>query len=218
MFTGYRILPTSAMRNKSPEHYNKVIFDNANAAYVFEGLINSIPKQHPNAANCITRLKARQQSFVFFLMVRLMKSDIPLQRIPEMLAGFEKIDAYPLNKFVGDDYHGATYSFLTYIFNHKPPDQSVYKDVQNFLYIRKMNILISSAGRRVSLVKAFQKELKKEYPQAKVYASDANPELSGACQIADGYFKVPLVGRPEYADELIRQCMSRDIRLIVHDH
>ena len=78
-----------------------------------------------------------------------------------------------------------------------------------------MNILISSAGRRVSLVKAFQKELKKEYPQAKVYASDANPELSGACQIADGYFKVPLVGRPEYADELIRQCKSRDIRLIV---
>lgn len=109
----YRILPTSAMRNKSPEHYNKVIFDNANAAHVFEGLIDSIPREHPEAAGCIKRLKARQQSFVFFLMVRLMKSDIPLQRIPEMLAGFEKIDAYPLKKFVGDDYQGTTYSFLT---------------------------------------------------------------------------------------------------------
>ncbi|MGB6153930.1 MAG: glycosyltransferase [Pricia sp.] len=116
----YRILPTSAMRNKSPEHYNKVIFDNANAAHVYAELIESIPAQHPMAAGCVKRLKTRQQSFVFFLMVRLMKSDIPLKRIPEMLKGFEKIDAYPLNKFVGEDYHGATYSFLVYIFNRKP--------------------------------------------------------------------------------------------------
>ena len=115
----YRILPTSAMRNKSPEHYNKVIYDNANAAHVYKNIIESIPKEHKKAEGCIKRLKARQQSFVFFLMVRLMKSDIPLQRIPEMLTGFEKIDAYPLNRFIGDDYHGATYSFLTYIFNRK---------------------------------------------------------------------------------------------------
>lgn len=116
----YRILPTSAMRNKSPEHYNKVIFDNANAAHVYDGLIDSVPKEHPNAEACIKRLKTRQQSFVFFLMVRLMKSDIPLKRIPEMLKGFEKIDAYPLKKFIGEDYHGATYSLLVYIFNRKP--------------------------------------------------------------------------------------------------
>lgn len=78
-----------------------------------------------------------------------------------------------------------------------------------------MNILISSAGRRVSLVRAFQKELKKVYPQAKVYASDADPKLSGACQIADGYFKVPMVTESEYPNSLIEQCKERDIRLIV---
>ncbi len=115
----YRILPTSAMRNKSPEHYNKVIFDNANAAYVYEQLINSVSKDHAEAIKCITRLKTRQQSFVFFLMVRLMKSDISVDRIPEMLEGFEKIDAYPLKKFLGEDYHGVGYSFLVFIFNRK---------------------------------------------------------------------------------------------------
>lgn len=115
----YRILPKSAMRNKSPEHYSQVIFDNANAAYVYEALIKSIPEEHPDAEGCIKRLKTRQQSFVFFLMVRLMKSDISLKRIPDMLKGFEKIDAYPLNKFIGKDYNGATYSFLVYIFNRK---------------------------------------------------------------------------------------------------
>ncbi|MCK0147058.1 glycosyltransferase [Arenibacter sp. F26102] len=116
----YRILPTSAMRNKSPEHYNKVIFDNANAAHSFDQLIKSIPANHKNSDECIKRLKTRQQSFVFFLLVRLMKSDIPINKIPDMLFGFEKIDAYPLKKFLGKDYHGFSYSFMVYIFNHKP--------------------------------------------------------------------------------------------------
>ncbi|WP_276166271.1 ATP-grasp domain-containing protein [Zobellia alginiliquefaciens] len=78
-----------------------------------------------------------------------------------------------------------------------------------------MNILISSAGRRVSLVRAFQKELKKIYPNAKVFASDANPILSGACQIADGFFKVPFVTHPDYFDVLIKECKSRDIGLLI---
>ena len=78
-----------------------------------------------------------------------------------------------------------------------------------------MNILISSAGRRVSLVRAFQKELKKIYPEGKVFASDANPVLSGACHIADGYFKVPLVTDPDYPDALIRQSVEREIQLII---
>ena len=78
-----------------------------------------------------------------------------------------------------------------------------------------MNILISSAGRRVSLVRAFQKEIKKLYPRGKVFASDADPELSGACQIADGFFKVPLVGHPEYAASLVRSCKERDIKLLI---
>ncbi len=78
-----------------------------------------------------------------------------------------------------------------------------------------MNILISSAGRRVSLIRAFQKELKKVYPQGKVFASDANPALSGACQVADEHFKVPMVTHPEYPQMLIQQCKDRDIKLVV---
>ena len=78
-----------------------------------------------------------------------------------------------------------------------------------------MNILISSAGRRVSLVRAFQKELKKIYPNAKVYASDANPKLSGACHIADGYFKVPLINHPNYFEKLIESCKKRNIGILI---
>lgn len=116
----YRLLPTSAMRNKTPEHYNKVIFDNANAAHAYYDLINSISKNHPSYAACTQRLKTRQQSFVFFLLVRWMKSELEVTKIPEMLLGFEKIGAYPLNHFLGPDYHGPGYSFMTFIFNRRP--------------------------------------------------------------------------------------------------
>ena len=78
-----------------------------------------------------------------------------------------------------------------------------------------MNILISSAGRRVSLVRAFQKELKKIYPEAKVFASDADPIMSAACQIADDFFKVPRQDNPNYMATLIKACNERDIKLII---
>ncbi|MEG3658567.1 glycosyltransferase [Arenibacter palladensis] len=116
----YRILPTSAMRNKSPEHYNKVIYDNANAAQEFVTLIQNIPQDHKYSQECVKRLKTRQQSFIFFLLVRLMKSDISTKKIPEMLTKFEEIDAYPLKQFLGVDYHGFGYSFMVFIFNNKP--------------------------------------------------------------------------------------------------
>ncbi len=115
----HRIIPTSAMRNKSPEHYHKVIDDIANAAYVYHDTINSIPKAHKQYDAAIIRLKTRQQSFVFFLLVRFMKSDIPVSKIPKMLNDFEQIDAYPLRNFLGPDYHGFSYSIMTFVFNNK---------------------------------------------------------------------------------------------------
>ncbi|KAG1648929.1 Glyceraldehyde 3-phosphate phosphatase [Nymphon striatum] len=78
-----------------------------------------------------------------------------------------------------------------------------------------MNILITSAGRRVSLVRAFQKELKKSYPEAKVIAADANPKLAGACYAADDYFEVPRLDNPVYIQTLLKKCLEHDIALVI---
>ncbi|WP_296386899.1 ATP-grasp domain-containing protein [Winogradskyella sp.] len=78
-----------------------------------------------------------------------------------------------------------------------------------------MNILITSAGRRVSLVRAFQKELKKVYPQAKVYASDSDPMLSAGCQVADGFFEVPRLDESLYLESLISICNDNGISQII---
>lgn len=78
-----------------------------------------------------------------------------------------------------------------------------------------MNILITSAGRRVSLLQAFQKELEKSVKDGKVFAADANPILSAACHIADGYFEVPRLDDKSYIESILQECIQRDIKLIV---
>ncbi len=77
------------------------------------------------------------------------------------------------------------------------------------------NILITSAGRRVSLVRFFKQELHKVFPEAKVIASDAQPELSSACMVADDFFRVPRVSEPGYLQDLLRLALEYDIKLII---
>lgn len=77
------------------------------------------------------------------------------------------------------------------------------------------NIIITSAGRRVSLVKAFQQELKKRFPAAKVYTADMNPEWSSACRVSDGFFSLPHVSDALYINDLMQLCIVQGIKLIV---
>jgi len=79
----------------------------------------------------------------------------------------------------------------------------------------RVNILVSSAGKRVSLVREFQRELRAAFPQGKVFATELNPEMSPAAQISDGCFRVPRVTEPGYADELFRICAENGVRVVV---
>ncbi len=78
-----------------------------------------------------------------------------------------------------------------------------------------MNILITSAGRRVSLVKAFQKELKDLVPEGLVMTTDFNIELSAACHVSDKAFKMPLVDDENYINLLVDLCLKNNIKLII---
>lgn len=81
--------------------------------------------------------------------------------------------------------------------------------------MNNMNILITSAGQRVSLVRAFQTEIKREFQYSKVYTVDMNPKLAPACVISDGYRKVNRVTDINYIDDLIEICEEWEIKLII---
>ena len=78
-----------------------------------------------------------------------------------------------------------------------------------------MNILIASAGRRVSLVKSFINEIKKLGIRSKVYCSDMYPELSPACQFSGNYFKVRKITETGAVDEFLTLCLKHDISLVI---
>lgn len=81
--------------------------------------------------------------------------------------------------------------------------------------IMRNNILITSAGRRVSLVRAFQQELRKIFPEAKVITTDSHPELSAACMASDKTIKICKINHPNYVDELLTICDSNEIGMVI---
>ncbi len=77
-----------------------------------------------------------------------------------------------------------------------------------------VNVLITSAGRRVRLVEIFRDTLK-EFGDGKVFACDLEPGLSAACYRADECFKAPPVKSKEYVGFLLELCKTKSIGLVV---
>lgn len=77
------------------------------------------------------------------------------------------------------------------------------------------NILITSAGQRVALVRGFQETLRRFYPESKVYTTDMNPRLAPAAYISDGCFEVLRVTDPNYIPQIINLCKENQIGMIV---
>lgn len=75
------------------------------------------------------------------------------------------------------------------------------------------DILVTSAGRRVELVEAFVTEA--ERIGGKVHATDLEPGLSSACQVAAKAHRLPRVTAPDYADRLLELCKAEGIGMIV---
>jgi len=78
-----------------------------------------------------------------------------------------------------------------------------------------INLLVTSAGKRVSLIKLFHQAASKLYPQAKVYTTDMNPALAPAGIISDNCFKAPKVTDSHYVDFLLEVCRKNDIGVII---
>lgn len=81
--------------------------------------------------------------------------------------------------------------------------------------MKNHNILITSAGQRVALVRGFQETLKRFFPGGKVYTTDMNPKLAPAAYVSDGCFEVPRCTSEDYIESLLTICLGKGIGLIV---
>lgn len=77
------------------------------------------------------------------------------------------------------------------------------------------NILVTSAGKRVALVRAFRQALDRTFPEGKVFTTDMNPGMAPAGYASDGCFAVPRVTDPDYIPTLLDICRRNGIGMIV---
>lgn len=78
------------------------------------------------------------------------------------------------------------------------------------------NVLICSAGRRVSLVRYFQAALRAAVgPDARVVCIDLAPRMSAACQVADVAEPIGRFASPDYIPSVIELCLRHRIGLVV---
>ena len=77
------------------------------------------------------------------------------------------------------------------------------------------NIIITSAGQRVALVRDYKETLVRFYAEAKVFTTDMNPELAPAAYVSDGCFEVLRVTDENYISQLLDICKKNEIGMIV---
>jgi glycosyltransferase involved in cell wall biosynthesis len=131
----HRVTSGSAMTSKEPAHYLKIIRDLQYAASAFGPILKTLENRAANP-HCVARVKARQESFVFFSMVRMLKSDMSYDEVKYRMHEMISIDAYPMTSFIGKDYNGIVYKTLTKIFNSKRRFYVVFQLVNPILKIR----------------------------------------------------------------------------------
>lgn len=78
-----------------------------------------------------------------------------------------------------------------------------------------MNILICSAGRRVSLVRYFKQALQSLCKGGQVFTTDLEPGLAPACVASDEGFKIGRFSESTYVSDLLELCLSNNVKLVI---
>lgn len=77
------------------------------------------------------------------------------------------------------------------------------------------NILITSAGKRVKLVRIFQKTISEMGLHAKVFTTDMKPSMAPAGVISDGCMMVPRCTESGFVETLLNICREKEIGVII---
>jgi len=79
----------------------------------------------------------------------------------------------------------------------------------------QITLLLSSAGRRVELLRCFRREAAWLGIDLRVLATDYAPDWSAACHEADASFAIPLCISPTFVHELLGLCRRERVDLLV---
>jgi carbamoyl-phosphate synthase large subunit len=81
--------------------------------------------------------------------------------------------------------------------------------------MKRLTMLLSSAGRRVELLEAFRQSAGELGIELTVLATDMAPEWSAACQRADASFAVPRAGDAAFIPAMLELCRTNRVDLVI---
>jgi glycosyltransferase involved in cell wall biosynthesis len=123
----------SVMRNNNHDNLNKNIKSHIIIMAELNKLIDSIDGKKSTDKKAIDRFKNRQQTLLFFLISKLVKTNYPFNELKTAISSFEELGAYPLNNFISDKYNGMRYEVLSRIFGYKTllfPFTKIYRKLK----------------------------------------------------------------------------------------
>jgi carbamoyl-phosphate synthase large subunit len=77
------------------------------------------------------------------------------------------------------------------------------------------NILFSSAGRRVELIRCFQRAANELGITAGFFSADVTPDWSPACHAVDKFITVSHCLHPDFISEILQHCVDEKIQIII---
>lgn len=74
-------------------------------------------EKHVNLNSCLNRIKTRQESFIFFMIIRCLKLKMNKEELDSRILEMKELGLYPLTHFGGRDFNGLQYHLLTPMVN-----------------------------------------------------------------------------------------------------
>jgi glycosyltransferase involved in cell wall biosynthesis len=111
--------PGSITSSKSPAHFRKHIGDLEFAIFQMEDIMNGI-KEHPYKEGAIKTITVKQESYVFFSIVRFFKSDLKKSYLKDLLEKYRRLNCYPMRTLTDSrEYGSLKYKLITAVFNNR---------------------------------------------------------------------------------------------------
>ncbi|TGV01589.1 glycosyltransferase [Flavivirga rizhaonensis] len=110
----------STMRTRNRVYKKRIVEYFLALIYDFTNLINSLEKFPILHKDIIkNNFKFRRDAFAFFTIVKMIRAEFSTEAVKEKLLKLERIEAYPIKSFIGEEYNTLQYKLLTFVFNHK---------------------------------------------------------------------------------------------------
>lgn len=110
--------PGSTITSKDASHLYKMVQDYQYAIDYISQLQHCF--RNKISKKCAQRIDNRKRSYIFFLLVRIMKSKLLISTINNILTDLESKGNYPIQRLSKDEYPGMTYTLIGYAICNRP--------------------------------------------------------------------------------------------------